>query len=349
MKAAVLVENKRIIISEIESKKPSNTEARVKIFSCGICGSDVPRYFENGARHYPLILGHEFFGQVIEIGKDVKNITTGDYVVGIPLVPGMKCEDCKNGDYSLCKNYKFIGSSLDGAYSEELTISSSNLFKIPKEVADENCALFEPATVALHGIKLINDISNKKVAVIGGGTIGEFTALWSQIYKAEKTILFTHRPGNEDVYKKIGIKNYDIINDDYKNVLYKYTSGGGFDIVFDSAGTNKSIISSLNLLKNHGKLCLIGTPTDTIVFTKKEWEIINRKELTIIGSWMSYSAPFPGTEWEETRDALLNKKLSFSDNYFAKKFLLCEVESAFDYIYRKKEGKIGRVLLLNHE
>lgn len=347
MKSAVLVANERIEIQERELPKATGHLVKVSVVSCGICGSDIPRYFFNGAHFYPLILGHEFVGRVLEVGEEVKTFKAGDDVVGIPLRPCFECEDCKKGDYSLCKHYKFYGSSLDGAFTEEMLIEDTNLFKISHSVASKHCALFEPSTVALHGVRLYDNYKDKTVAVIGGGTIAQFLGVWAKIYGAKKVVMMVINHDNDEIYHKLGLHELVLSNDEgIKEAVEKYTNNRGFDIVFDGAGVNITMINALKLAGNHSNICLVGTPAKDVSFTKGQWEIINRKELFITGTWMSYSADWPGEEWRMTLKALEEGKLVLSDDFFAGQFKLNDINEAFDFIKKGKDGKEGRVLIV---
>ena len=348
MKSAVLVANEKIELQERVLSRPTGHQVKVKVVSCGICGSDIPRYFFNGAHFYPLVLGHEFYGQVLEVGDKVTAFKPGDDIVGIPLKPCFECEDCKKGDYSLCKHYKFYGSSLDGAYSEEMMIEDTNIFKISHKIASKHCALFEPSTVALHGIKLYDNYKDKVVAVIGGGTIAQFIGLWAKIYGAKKVVMFVINHDNDDIYHRMGLDDLALSTEEgIKVALEKYTDNKGFDLIFDGAGVNITIINALKMAKNHANICLVGTPAKDLSFTKSQWEMINRKEVFLTGTWMSYSKNWPGDEWRETAKALEDGRLVLSDDFFAGQFKLKDVNEAFKFIKDGKEGKEGRVLLLN--
>ena len=96
MKAAVVVKNEVVEYQEIEEPKTAPGTVKVKVKASGICGSDVPRVLHNGVHFYPIVLGHEFAGDVAEVGEGVENIKVGDRVSGAPLIPCMKCEDRKS-------------------------------------------------------------------------------------------------------------------------------------------------------------------------------------------------------------------------------------------------------------
>ena len=107
---------------EMPTPLPKENEVRVKVKYTGICGSDVPRVNGNACHFFPNVLGHEFSGIVDMIGSRVTSVKPGDRVAGIPLVPCMECEDCRNGNYSLCKHYSFIGSRQQGSFAEYVTV-----------------------------------------------------------------------------------------------------------------------------------------------------------------------------------------------------------------------------------
>ncbi len=109
---------------------------------------------------------------------------------GAPLKPCMNCSNCQKGNYSLCKNYSFIGSREQGAFAEYVVIPEANAVVFDKSIPYEQGALFEPSTVGLHGV-LINDYKGGyDVAILGCGNIGQFTAQWSRILGAKRVVVF---------------------------------------------------------------------------------------------------------------------------------------------------------------
>ena len=301
MKAAVLESNKNIVYKEIETPAINDDQVRVKVAATGICGSDLPRFFNDGVHFYPLVLGHEFSGCVDEVGKNVTSVKKGDHVVGIPLVPCHECEDCKNGNYSLCKHYSFVGSRQNGSMAEYVTLDEKNVMKIDPNIPYDVAAFFEPSTIALHGIMQANYKDGKNVAVLGGGTIGLFTLQWLKILGAEKVTVsdidMDHLKLSKEFKADFLLPTCD---ENFYDKADEITNSRGFDYVFVTTGAVAAMKSAFRLAGNKSTICMIGTPTKDISFTIREWEDINRKELYLTGSWMSYSAPWPGNEWKET-------------------------------------------------
>lgn len=346
MKAIRIYKNQVVKVEEVPVPEINPDEVLIKVAACGICGSDVPRVLNNAAHYYPIILGHEFSGTVEKVGANVKNITLGDHVVAAPLVPCMECDDCKSGNYSLCKHYKFIGSSLQGAMAEYVAVPKANIVKLPTTLDMRTAAMIEPLTVVLHAIKLNNYVSGKNVAVIGTGTIGCLALQAIKAFGIKNLTVVVRSNKYDDLLNRIGVDN--IINtsdDNWRNIASDITSNKGYDFVFESAGSSESIKQSFELVGNKGSVCLIGTPKDEVTFSVKLWELLNRKEFNLTGSWMSYSAPFPGDEWENAVKYLENGCVKVFDEMWYKQVSLSESASIFeDY---KEKGKVrGRSLIV---
>lgn len=331
MKAAVLESDRNIVYKDVETPSVKDSEVRIKVTVTGICGSDLPRVLNNGVHFYPIILGHEFSGYVDEIGSGVTSVKKGDHVVGIPLVPCHECEDCKNGNYSLCKHYSFVGSRQNGSMAEYVTLDEKNVLKIDKSIPYETAAFFEPATVALHGIRQAKYNNGKHVAILGGGTIGLFTLQWLKILGTEDVSVSDIDLEHLTLAEKFGADHLLPTSDEnfYENAA-KITNGRGFDYIFVVTGAVPAIKSALKLAGNKSTICMIGTPTKDISFTIREWEDINRKELYLTGSWMSYSAPWPGVEWAEAEKQFANGNLKVVPEMTFKSFPLDKTMDAFN-------------------
>ncbi len=345
MKAAVLYKNEDIRYEEVETPVISDNEVLVKVHVCGICGSDVPRVLNNGAHYYPIILGHEFSGEVVDAGKNVKKVKAGDRVAGVPLVPCMNCPDCNNGNYSLCKNYTFIGSRIQGAYAEYVKMPESNVVKFNSNVSYLKGAFFEPSTVALHGIFVSNFKKDTNVAILGGGTIGLLTMQWANILGAKSVTVFDINDERLTLAKELGATyTINTISSDPVEEAAKLFPRG-FDYVYETCGSVPTEKLSFKIAGNKSTICLIGTPTKDITFTPREFEDINRKEFILTGSWMSYSKPFPGKEWEMTSEYFSKGLLRIDGSFIYKKYELSKAYDAFQEFKNPRNVK-GKILLL---
>lgn len=345
MKAGVVHAREDIRYEEIKKPQPGKGQVLIKVKYTGICGSDVPRVNGDACHFFPNVLGHEFSGTVAEIGEGVTALKKGDRVAGVPLVPCMECEDCRRGDYSLCKHYSFIGSREFGSFAEYVVVPEKNAVPFEDSVSFEQGAFFEPATVALHGLKRVPYEGGKTVAVLGGGTIGMFVMQWAKIFGAAKTVVFDIADERLALGKRLGATaGINTKEADFMEKALALTKGRGFDYVFETAGNTVTMKMAFELAANKAHLCFVGTPTKELSFTVREWENMNRKEFTLTGSWMSYSAPFPGKEWELAAHYFKTGELKFDESFIFRKFPLSRIGEAFE-LYKTPGTVKGKILV----
>lgn len=347
MKAGVLHAKDDIRYEDYQTPIIGDGEVLVKVRATGICGSDLPRVLGDGAHFFPIVLGHEFSGDVVEIGMNVKTLKVGDKVAGAPLIPCMKCEDCQKGNYSQCKFYSFIGSREQGSFAEYVKLPEKNAVKFDSSISYEQGALFEPSTVGLHGLNCVDYKGGEDVAILGGGNIGLFTAQWARIFGAKRVFVFDIDDDRLELASRLGADvTINTKTEDVKEKVKEYTNGRGFAYVYETAGVNVLQQLAFEIAGNKAKVCFIGTPTRELTFSPEFLEKMLRKEFTLTGSWMSYSAPFPGKEWELTAHYYNTKALRFDNKLIFKKLPLSEIKSAFDMFKVPEEVK-GKVLLIN--
>lgn len=345
MKAGILYGNNDVRYGDIDSPAVNASDVLVKVAYCGICGSDLPRVFQGTSKCYPNVLGHEFSGIVEAVGSSVQSCKPGDKVTGVPLIPCNECEKCAEGNYALCDNYDFIGSRRFGAFAEYISVPQDNVFVLKQDVDLRTASLFEPAAVAIHGIDLAGDMSGKNVAVVGGGTIGLLLAQVAVAKGAANVVVFGRRDERLIIAASVGLDK--VVNISQAGWRAKMTSDYDivdFDYVFEVAGTGATILQSLDLATSKGLVCFVGTPKKDVLFSVPEWEQINRKELTLVGSWMSYGSPWPGKEWNAALELFSSGQLVFSDEMIHAVYELSEITEAFGQFYPDNKA-LGKVLV----
>ena len=349
MKAGVVHAREDIRFEDIEKPVPGEGQVLIKVKYTGICGSDVPRVNADACHFFPNVLGHEFSGTVEETGKGVVSLKAGDRVAGVPLIPCMICEDCQKGNYSLCKHYSFIGSRQQGSNADYVVIPAANAVVFDKSISYEQGAMFEPSTVALHGV-LCNDYKGgDSVAVLGGGTIGMFTMQWAKIFGSRKVVVFDISEERLDMAKRLGAdETVNTLEEGFMEKAMAFSKGKGYDCVFETAGQPVTMRMGFELAANKARVCFIGTPHVDLNFTPAMWENMNRKEFKLTGSWMSYSAPFPGKEWELTAHYFATGQLKFDPAFVFRKFPMSRAQEAFD-LYKDPKNVLGKILLVNDE
>ena len=347
MKAAVLFNNEDIRYQEWEEPTVSQGMVKVHVRASGICGSDISRVLYNGAHFYPIVLGHEFSGDVVEVGDNVTQVSVGDTVSGAPLVPCMKCVDCQMGNFALCKNYSFIGSRVQGSFADYVVIPEQNAIKYDPSISYEQAAMFEPSTVALHGILQCGYKADETVAVLGCGTIGIFTMQWAKILGAKRVVVFDIDEGRLALAKQMGAdETVNTLKPDFMRRAIELTGGVGYQNIFESAGSPVTMKMAFELAGSKAHVCFIGTPHTDISFTPKLWENMNRKEFFLTGSWMSYSAPFPGKEWTMTARCFSTGELKFHKDFIYKTYPMSQTAKAFE-LYKNPSQVHGKIMLIN--
>ena len=184
MKAWILHDIGDIRYEDVNVFPPENGEVLIRVRAAGICGSDVPRTYDTGAHKHPLIIGHEFSGEVADISEGVSKDWDGKRVGIFPLIPCCECEQCRLGNYEMCRHYDYVGSRRDGAFADYVSVPAKNLMELPEGVSFEEAAMLEPMAVAVHAIRKGTDEfrldKQSPIAVCGLGTIGQLIVMFLQ-------------------------------------------------------------------------------------------------------------------------------------------------------------------------
>ncbi len=349
MKAAVVTANERVEYQEIPDPQVRPGTVKIRVKASGICGSDIPRVLYNGVHFYPIVLGHEFSGVVTEVGEGVSRIKIGDKVSGAPLLPCGNCPDCQRGNFSLCKHYSFAGSREQGSNADYIVLPEKNVVPFDPSLSFEQGALFEPCTVALHGVLQNRFTGGGTVAILGCGTIGLFTLQWARIFGARQIVAFDVDDRRLALARRLGADvGVNTTEEGFMQTALDLTGGAGFDDVFEAAGAAPTMYMAFRLAANKARVCFIGTPHVDLTFSPALWEQMNRKEFTLTGSWMSYSAPFPGKEWELTAHYFATGQLRYDPELIGAKYPMAQAQEAF-MLYKTPGAVSGRVLLVNED
>jgi L-iditol 2-dehydrogenase len=347
VKAAVLYGNEDLRYGDWPTPEVSPGTVKIEVKASGICGSDVPRVLLGGAHGYPIVLGHEFAGVVLETGEGVTKVQPGDTVTVAPRVPCFACADCLAGNIAQCGHDSFIGSREQGSFAEYIVVPERNVVPYDPSVPFELAVFFEPATVALHGVRNVGFDGVGNVAVVGAGTIGLFVIQWTKMLGARNVVAFDVDRARLSQARDLGAdETIDSGSPGFAETASAITDGHGFDWVFDVAGNNATLLASLRLAAAKAKISLIGTPQKGVSFSKDEWELINRKEVWIRGCWQSYSLPFPGAEWEDTARAFGDGSLKADERFIFRKYPLADAAEAFA-LFKNPSQVHGKVLLIN--
>ncbi|MBT3273321.1 MAG: galactitol-1-phosphate 5-dehydrogenase [Spirochaetales bacterium] len=335
MKALVLEENAKLIYRDVpEPAVPRSGDesgwAQIKIDAAGICGSDITRGFHNGAYHYPLVMGHEFAGTVVETGKSGG---TGPRRVAVfPLLPCRRCEACLNGDYAQCVDYDYLGSRRDGGFAEYVRVPEENLFTVPEHVSQEQAAMTEPCAVALHGVRKLEIQPNSTAVVLGGGPIGNLAAQWLRIR---------------------GCGSVSVIDIDKKKLEIAANMGfetaaqpDGADIAVEACGVPVTYRQVLEVAVRGGQVLFLGNLKGNFTLEEKQMSQVLRKELRIYGSWNSRVEPRGKDDWTVCLE-YMGRGIDV-DSLISHRLPLSEGPAIFREIYSRSEFHNKVILLPGH-
>lgn len=271
MKAAVWHGKGDIRIEEITDPTPGEGQVKARIKACGICGSDLHEYRDgpflipikpHPLTHReggPLILGHEFSAEVVELGERVSTLQKGDRVVCNPLIYCGSCHYCRRGQYIMCTKLGTVGLAEDGAFAEYGVFPAYGLHKLPDEVTDDMGAFVEPLAVALHGVNRSGLRIGHSAAVIGAGPIGLLVMQACLAAGAEKVFVIEPIKARRDLAAKTGARA--VLNPteaDPGKEIAKLTDGLRVDIAFDCVGSQPSFDTAVRVTGRRAAICVVG-------------------------------------------------------------------------------------------
>lgn len=265
-KGAYMHGTDKMIIKDIEVPEPGEKEVLVELEYVGICGSDV-HYYHNGCcgaykvdLSEDFMLGHECSGTVVEVGKGVTSLKTGDKVALEPGITCGKCEFCKSGKYNLCPDVVFLATPpVQGCYEQYIAFPEDMCFKLPENMTTKEGALIEPLSVGFHAANQGDVKVGDTVVILGGGCIGLVTLLACKAHGAGQIIVADLVDARLNKAKELGAAY--VINSGKEDVLEKIkeiTDGKGADVVFETAGSPVTIAQTPFIVSRGGTITLVG-------------------------------------------------------------------------------------------
>lgn len=327
MKEAVLEDKRRFAIAEVPEPVLETDEVLIKVQCCGICGGDL-HIFKEGAGVGP---GHEFSGDVVEIGSDVKGWRIGDRVAFEPNLSCGECFWCRQGDLGLCEQFYVELIRFKGGFATYAKAKHYNLHRLPEDMSYEQGALVEPTTCALHAVKVSGLREGDVVAVLGLGPIGQLVA---RVAKAS---------GAKAVYaSEISKSRIELARDAVDEVIdanltnpvdriLELTHGVGPDIVFECAGSVPTSQQSIALVRKAGTIVVEAICFDPVEVV---FNSIVLKGITIKGSQC-----FSPGEYASALNLIKDRKIDVAP-LITCKMPLHEINQAFEKALSGEGGKI---------
>lgn len=271
MKAAVWHGYKDIRIEEVKEPSPKPGQVKIKVDWAGICGTDRHEYegpnfipvkkpHRLTGRVAPLTIGHEFSGEIVELGEGVEGWNVGDKVTANGSLTCGVCEACRSGRYNICQKLGFLGVGDDGAY---VVVEAAKLFAIPEGVSQRHAAVAEPLACGIHATNLLGDIKGKDVVVIGPGIIGLSAFFGAKYAGAGRILVSGIGDYRKELIEKYGGTYVDASKTDLESFVQQWSDGRLADVVYECIGAEQTLDQAIRISKPGAKLMIMG------VFGKK--------------------------------------------------------------------------------
>jgi len=323
-------------VKDIPKPRPAPDEVLIKVKSAAICGSDLGIYHYTSAyskMKLPVVLGHEFSGEIMELGKEVTGYEKGDRVLSESVKACGVCEFCKKGMSNLCDASTLFGIHTDGGFAEYITVPYKLLHKIPDGMTYDQAALVEPLSNAVHFVRDLTPFKiDDYVVVQGCGPIGLFSA---QLFKlGGARVLVTGLSVDKlrfEIAEKLGLETLNIETESLEERVMKDTGGKGADTAFVAVGAPPAIKQATQIIKKRGLVTVIG------IFGKEvqlDMTWVVRREIKIHGAYDAKPVNFP-----QSID-LINRGLVDVDSVLTHKLSLDQAEEGFKVALDKTGGKV---------
>ncbi|OKL37494.1 zinc-binding dehydrogenase [Domibacillus mangrovi] len=283
-------------LETIEEPKATGDLVKIKVSYTGICGTDMHTFTgEYRNSKTPVVLGHEFSGTVVEIGRNVTKVKVGDRVTSETTFETCgECEYCREKDYNLCSNRKGIGTQINGSFAEYVVSREESVHILPEKLSLKAAVLAEPLACCVHAALEKTTIKKgEKVLVFGPGPIG---LLQCQVVKAQGAFVIlagiTKDKKRLELAKSLGVDVVvDVEKEDLTEIVMKHTDGYGVDKLFECSGAVQALNQGLPLVKKKGTFVQVG------IFANKtnplDQESIIQREITYVGTRSQKPSSWP--------------------------------------------------------
>lgn len=286
MKAVVFYEANCLVVEERSVPQIGENDVLIKVHACGICGTDVHILHGEHIVKFPVIPGHEFSGEVVEIGSKVTNICIGDKVAIDPNIVDKTCYFCRRGEINLCEKLTAVGVNFDGGFAEFCRVPAEQAYRVPDGISLDEAAMAEPLACCIHGIDRANIALGDNVVVLGAGSIGLILIQLARIAGAR--LIITSEP---DERKRHLAANFgadvqlDPLEQDVAAEVAELT-GVGADVVIESAGRLETAELAVKLARRGGTVLQFGMVSPDRLAKISPYDVYD-KELTIRGSFVN--------------------------------------------------------------
>ncbi|KLN46276.1 L-threonine 3-dehydrogenase [Providencia rettgeri] len=326
-----------IWMTDVPKPELGHNDVMIKIRKTAICGTDVHIYnwdeWSQKTIPVPMVVGHEYIGEIVAIGQEVKGFEIGDRVSGEGHITCGHCRNCRGGRTHLCRNMIGVGVNREGCFAEYLVIPAFNAFKIPDNIPDEIAAIFDPFGNAVH-TALSFDLVGEDVLVSGAGPIGIMAAAVCRHVGARHVVITDVNDYRLELAKKMGVSRaVNVSRENLKDVMNELGMKEGFDVALEVSGAPAAFQTMLDTMNHGGRIALLGIPPASMA---TDWSQVIFKGLFIKGIY--------GREMFETwykMATLIQSGLDLSP-IITHQFSIDDFQKGFDVM---RSGQAGKVIL----
>ncbi|PRX43683.1 NADPH2:quinone reductase [Prauserella shujinwangii] len=276
MRAAIVDQPGRVRVGDVPDPKPGDAQVVVRVGACGICGTDL--HIADGhfpPTPYPIVPGHEFAGEIVELGADVPgDWRIGDRVAVDPSLFCGYCTPCRSGHGNLCANWGATGDTVNGAFAEYVAVPAATCYRLPDELTYQQGALVEPVSCAVHGVRRVGVEAGERFLVLGAGTMGLIMQQLLQRAGAVVTVV-DRNTARLDRARRLGA--HAVAGDTAE------LDGERFDAAADCTGAVPAIEAAFDALRRGGRLLVFGVAPEEARVSLSPFRIYN-DEITVVGS-----------------------------------------------------------------
>ncbi|MFP4105839.1 MAG: zinc-dependent alcohol dehydrogenase [Phycisphaerae bacterium] len=284
MKQAIMPEPGRIDIRQVDRPAVGEDEVLLRIRRIGVCGSDVHVWHgDHPYTSYPVVQGHEFAGEVVEVGSAVRGVEPGTRATALPQRVCGECPSCRRGQWHICENLKVRGFQAPGCAQEYFAVPAERLVPLPDSFTYEQGAMVEPVAVAVHAAARAGDLAGQKAVVLGAGPIGNLVAQVAQAQGADVLItdLSRHRL---QVAEQCGLQNVsDAGRESLAQAAGRCFDQAGFLLAWECAGAEATVNQAIETAAKGATIVVVG------VFAERasvDLGLVQDRELTLRGTLM---------------------------------------------------------------
>ena len=329
---------KGLTLKEVDVPQTGINDVKIKVLKTAICGTDVHIYnwdsWSERTIKTPMTIGHEFVGEIVELGSNVVGFHLGDTVSGEGHIVCKTCRNCMAGKRHLCKNTKGVGVNRDGAFAQFLVIPSDNVVKLETNIPLEISACFDPLGNAIH-TALKFDLVGEDVIITGAGPIGIMAAAVCRHCGAKNIVITDVNEYRLELAKKLtpDVITVNVAKETVEDAMKAIGMKEGFDVGLEMSGNETAFNTMIDNMENGAKIALLGIHSGKTLI---DWDKVVFNGLTIQGIY--------GREMFETwykMMSMLKTGLNV-DDIITHRFHFTEFEKGFEAM---NSGNAGKVVL----